>query len=79
MMERPQMRNAFDFSKIRNKHLFHIESAEAYRNAKQVNYFLHKIKVDLILDFFKLSHKMLLFTMCHAAKPNRKLNNPIDK
>ena len=68
IMERPQVRDAFDLSEISHDHLSNLGRGAAEPHAGEVGYFKDETKGDPIVEFVGLRPKMYSFTVCRAAE-----------
>ena len=65
----PHLRDAFDFSEIRNGHLSNQGSGHADLHVGDIGYFKDETNGNPIVDYVGLRPKMYSFTVCDASEP----------
>ena len=75
---RPHLRDAFEFSKINNGHLFIFKRCNADLNAGEVVYFKDETMGNPIVEYLGLRPNMYSFTVCDESEPIPELNYPMD-
>ena len=76
--DRPQLRDAFDFSEISNGHLSNLGRGYANLHAGKVGYFKDETKGNPIVEFIGLRPKIYSFPVCDASEPIPGVNYPMD-
>ena len=75
---RPHLRDAIDFTEIRNWHLSNLGRGNADLHAGDVGYFKDETKGNPIVEFIGLRPKMYSFTFCEASELMSGVNYPMD-
>ena len=75
---RHHLRDAFDFSEIKNGHLSNLGRGNADLHAEEFGFFKYETKGNPIVEFVGLRRKMYSFTVCDASEPILALNYPMD-
>ena len=74
---RPNLRDAFDISEIRNNHLSNFERGNDNLHAGKVGYIKTETEGNPIVEFVGLLHKMYSVTVCDASEPIPGVNYPM--
>ena len=75
---RLHLRDAFDFSELRNGHVSNFGRGHADLHTGEVGFFKDEAKGNPIVKLVGLPPKMYYFIVCDASEPIRGVNYPMD-